>query len=408
LDADSTSVNDVLQILAQRSGLNIVTSPAVHGRTISIHLSNTPFEEALNLVVRAAGLGYERVGNSILVGDLQMLQAQTGLTTRVFDLQYASALEIRDVLGVISDDVSAYFSGNRVVVRGSQSIVEQIADIIESLDTKPGQVLLEARLIEVNTSALLELGIDWEKITKWTTVLGEGPLPPSPKGALPGDLGFLKADMTDDIYRQKTAFEVAIDALITNGNATLLANTKVVTLSNQPAEIFIGETVPVVITSLGSAGGTGGTFQTIQLQKIDVGIKLNITPRISDEGFVTTLVEPEVSTITAFVGPDNDLPQTATRRARSIVRVRDGEKIYLGGLLSEESRETVKKVPILGHIPLLGLLFQHHRTDTITTDLLIEITPQIVGDQGTGLPKAPPMRNVEPSGAGTGAEPRGE
>jgi type II secretory pathway component HofQ len=98
LDADNTPVITVLEILADRSQLNIVTSPEVQGRTISIHLTNTPFVEALNLVVRAAGLGYERVGNSILVADLQRLATQTGLTTRVFELQYANADEVTEAL----------------------------------------------------------------------------------------------------------------------------------------------------------------------------------------------------------------------------------------------------------------------------------------------------------------------
>jgi type II secretory pathway component GspD/PulD (secretin) len=391
LDADSTSVNDILQILAERSALNIVTSPEVQGRRISIHLTNTPFEEALNLVVRAAGLGYERVGNSILVADIQKLAAQTGFTTRVFDLHYANAEEIREVLEVISKDVTADFSGNRVAVRGSQSIVEQIEDIIARLDRKPGQVLLEARLVEVNTTDLLEIGIDWEKITKWSTVLSEGPLDATSKGEVPDQIPFIKADETADLYRQASTLEVVLDALITDGKARLLSSTKVVTLDNTPAEIFIGETVPVVITSLGGTGGAGGAFQTIQLEKIDVGIKLNITPRLSDDGFVTTLVEPEVSTIVGFVGPDDDLPQTSTRRARSLVRVRDGEKIYLGGLLTEQTRRTVKKVPVLGHIPLLGLLFQHRRDESIRTDLVIEITPTIVGDEGAALPVTPAM-----------------
>jgi len=110
---------------------------------------------------------------------------------------------------------------------------------------------------------------------------------------------------------------------------------------------------------------------------------------VTGEGFVTVLVEPEVSRIVAFVGPDDDLPQTSSRRARTLVRVRDGEKIYLGGLLLEEERRAEKKVPLLGDIPLLGYLFRHHRDETIRQDLVIEITPRIVGDEGAGLPVAP-------------------
>ena len=396
LDADAASVNDVLQILAQRSGLNIVSSPEVASRKISIHLHDTPFEEALNLVVRGAGLGYERTATSILVGDLQSLAAQTGLTSRVFELEYVGAEEARKALEVVSQDVSAVVSGNRLVVRASQSTIEQVEAILANLDKKPGQVLLEARVIEVNTTALLEAGIDWEKITKWTTVLTEGDPGTSSVGQLPQDVGYVRTNEYANWYRQLSAFEVTLDALVTDGNARLLANSKVVTLDNVPAEIFAGETVPVVITSLGNSAGSSGAFQSIQLEKIDVGVKLKITPRLSEDGYITALVEPEVSTITGFVGPDDDLPQTAVRRARSIVRVRDGERIFLGGLLSEQDRRTVKRVPLLSRIPLLGRLFEHHRNDRIKLDLLIEITPRIVGDTAFEVPPSEGLDQVLP------------
>jgi type II secretory pathway component GspD/PulD (secretin) len=370
-----------------------VTSPEVQGRKISIHLRNTPFEEALNLVVRSAGLGYERVGKSILVAEVMQLATQTGLVTRVFELEHASATAVMEDLQVLSREVSADVSGNRVVVRGTPSVLEEVAGIIEALDTKPGQVLLEARLIEVNTSDLLEAGVDWEKITKWTTVVTEGYHGPSGSGQIPPLIDFQELDPEagegNEFYRQLAAFEITLEALLTNGRARLLSNTKLVTLDNQQAEIFAGETVPVVITSLQTPGGAGGVLQTVQLEKIDVGVKLGITPRITDDGFITALVEPEVSRIIAFVGPDDDLPQTTMRRARTLVRVRDGEKIYLGGLLLEEKRQTIKRVPILGHIPLLGLLFQHHKDETIRLDLVIEITPRIVGDMGALVPSVP-------------------
>jgi type IV pilus assembly protein PilQ len=389
LDADSTSVNSILQILAQRSGLNIVTGPELQGRRISIHLKSTPFEEALNLVVRAAGLGYERVGGSILVASTERLSTQTGLVTQVYDLKYARAQDVRDQLQFLCSNVTASVSGNRLVARASASTMEEVADIVAKLDRKPAQVMLQARLIEVNTTALLEAGIDWEKITKWTTVVTEGKPDASSPGQLPPALPFTKFNETDDYYRQMAAFQVQLDALITDGNARLLSDLRVVTQDNVPAEIFAGETVPVIITSLASPGGAGGVLQTVQLEKIDVGVKLNITPRISEDGFITTLVKPEVSRIVAFIGPNDDLPETSTRRAQTLVRVRDGERIYLGGLLSEEKRRTVKKVPLLGSIPLLGYLFRHYRDETSRLDLVIEITPRIVGDEGADLPAAP-------------------
>ena len=378
LDADSTPVVTVLEVLADRTGLNIVTSPEVQGRVISIHLRNTPFLEALNLVVRAAGLGYERVGGSILVADPMRLATQTGLTTQVFQLQYANAEEVTRALDVVSKDVRSYISGNRLIVKAPQSVIEEIQGIVTELDQRPAQVMIQARLVEVNTTALKELGVDWEKITKWTQIVSEGNPGESQTDQIPDQMDYIDYDKTSALYRQRQAFEVTLDALITQGNARLLANSKITTMDNQPAEIFIGKTVPVVITSLASAGVQGGAFQTVQLEKVEVGVKLHIVPRISDDGYITSLVTPEVSTIIAFVGPDNDLPETSTRRAQAVVRVRDGETFYLGGLLNQEERRTVKKVPILGDIPLLKYLFRHYRMEKTQTDLLIEITPTLI------------------------------
>jgi type II secretory pathway component GspD/PulD (secretin) len=389
LQADSTSVVEILDVLAERSGLNIVTGPSVQGRTISIRMRESSFETALNLICRAAGLGFERVGNSILVADPTSLQQRTGLSTQVFDLAYADAEGVRKALEVITPSIKAEERSNKLLMWATASDLEQARHAVELLDQKPQQVLLEARLIEVNTSSLLEVGIDWEKLTKWSTVLSEGDPGPTAPGASPNEVGFTPINnegVETKYFRQLETFEVAIDALVTDGHARLLSNTKVVTVDGQPAEIFAGETVPVVITSLTSAAQAGGVLQTVQLEKIDVGVRLNITPRVTDDGYITTLVEPEVSRIIAFVGPDDDLPQTSTRRARSLVRVKDGERIYLGGLLTEETRKTVKKVPLLGHIPILGHLFQHRREETAQLDLVIEITPHLVGDDAGTAP----------------------
>jgi len=394
LSADSTSVNEILEILAKRSGLNIITSPEVQSRKITIHLSDTPFDEAFNLVVRAAGLGFERVGSSILVADPGRLAAPTGQISRVFDLQFAKAVEVKSMLEVLTKNVSANERDNRLVVRGTQSQLEEAERIIAEIDRKPTQVYLEAKLVEVDTNNLLEAGIDWEKLTKWSTIMTEGDPGFSSPDAMPSDIGYQRIGQGGGFYRQNEALELAVDALITDGSAKLLANSKVVTLDGEPAEIFAGETIPVVISSLQSSAAAG-VFQTVQLEKIDVGVRLNITPRVSEDGYITTLVEPEVSRILRYLGPDGDLPQTSTRRAQTLVRVRDGQTIYLGGLLSDEKRETVKRLPLLGQIPFIGRLFSHTKVETVNLDLLIEITPRLVGDEGLQQPRSDELRKLE-------------
>lgn len=390
LQADDTAVVEILKILADRSGMNIITSPEIQGRLISLRLKDTPFDQALTQIVRASGLGYERTGNMILVASPQTLNTQTGLQAKVFDLEYGDPAEVGSALEVLTREVRMDEANSRVIMVGTPAQIEIAQSIVDEMDTKPQQVILEARMIEVNTSALKEIGFDWEKITDVTTVITEGYQGSSNQGAMPDDLEFSEFGDFSRVYRQNAAFEIALEALLTDGNARLLTNSKVVTVDGVAAEIFAGETVPVVITSLQQPGGAGGVLQTIQLEKIDVGVRLNILPRISEGGMITTLVEPEVSRILQFVGPDDDLPQTSTRRARTLVRVKDGEKIYLGGLLSEEDRETVKKVPLLGDLPLLGALFRHYRTEKVRLDLVIEITPRIVGDSGRELPQADP------------------
>jgi type IV pilus assembly protein PilQ len=392
LQSDNTPVVTILEILGERTGLNIVTSPEVQGKSITIRLHDTPFNEALNLVVRAAGLGYERVGNSILVAPPEALATQTGLTTRVFTLQYANAAEVTAALDIFTDQVRSYVSGNRVIVKAPQSVIEEVEGIIAEIDHRPAQVLFEARLLEVNTSALKQLGIDWDQITKWTEVLTEGNPGNTPTGQtgtvggntptdqVPGQLPFNKFNDFKTVYRQSEAVQVTLDLLLRDGNARLLANSKITTLDNQPATIFIGQTVPVVISTAEQNAG-GGLFGSVRLDYIDVGVKLSILPRISSDGFITSTVNPEVSTIVGFVGPNGDLPETSTRKATSVVRVRDGQKFYLGGLLQEENRETISKVPILGDIPIIQYLFRHYHIETNQTDLLIEITPVLVRDQ---------------------------
>jgi type II secretory pathway component GspD/PulD (secretin) len=385
LSADSTSVNEILEILAKRSGLNIITSPEVQARKISIHLENTPFDEAFNLVVRAAGLGFERVGSSILVADPGRLAAPTGLISHVFDLSYADAEDVKLVLEVLTQNVRADRVNNRVIMRGTQSQVEEAERIITEIDQRPVQIYLETRMIEVNTNRMVELGIDWEKLTKWSTIVTEENNGYSSPDAMPTDIGFIGIEDGGKLFRQYEAIEVAIDALLTDGDAKMLANAKIVTVDGVPAEIFAGETIPVLISSLQSSA-SAGMFQTVALDKIDVGVRLNITARSTGSGYITALVEPEISRILRFVGPDEDLPQTSTRRAKTLVRVRDGQKIFLGGLLSEEERKTVKKVPLLGQIPFIGKLFSHTKIEKVNLDLVIEVTPRIIGDEGLQMP----------------------
>ena len=127
------------------------------------------------------------------------------------------------------------------------------------------------------------------------------------------------------------------------------------------------------------SGGAAAPVQTIQRE--EVGIKLRITPTINSDGYITTIINPEVSSVIGFTGPDNSLPIVSTRQANTTVRLKDGNSVIIGGLLSEEKTKNVTKVPLLGDIPGLGLLFQHQSTTLTKKDLVIEVTPHIIPEQ---------------------------
>jgi len=374
IHATETPLVDVLSILSEKSGLNIVASTEVEGKMISISVRNTPVEEALNLIVRAAGLGYERIGNSILVAQEDVLKTETGLATYVIPIQYADAFELVPLVEKIVEKVAADPGGNRLVVVASPGDIEQIREVVTELDIPPVQIMLETEVIEVSTNDLLELGFDWEKIAKQTVILAEGDPELSETDQVPDQMEYNGRGFDwDNIQRQMKAFEIALDFLVTEGKARLLTRANLATLNNRQAEIHIGDVIPYTITGL----TTGGLYE-VQVEKEEVGVEVMVTPRVAGDGHITVQVEPNVSTIVGFRGPNEEIPWTKERRASAQVRVLDGQTFMLAGLLSEDETTGVSKVPILGDIPILGYLFQHQRIEKKTSDLIIKITPTII------------------------------
>jgi type II secretory pathway component GspD/PulD (secretin) len=386
LDADDAFLPSILTILADKSGFNIVTGPGVNKQErISVHLKDTPIEEAINLVVRAAGLSYEIVGNSFLVAEPEALEKEVGLSAYVYDLQFSNAAEVREMLSDLSKNVQIDTSGNRILVLTSPKVAAEITDIIKRIDQPPMQILLEASLIEVATDDLDQYGIDWQKLSKLTTIIAESPLNPDGSsraplendfggtlpdlGALPEKYTFGKIQGFDNVgqfSRQLSAFDITLDFLVKRNKAKVLADSKLTTINNRTANILIGETLRWAVVSTNNA----------LTEKEEVGIKLSITPSINSNGYITTKVEPEVSSIIELV--QNLYPHKKVRTASTTVLVKDGQKIFIGGLLSVDDATTIYRMPILSDIPLIGKLFTHTARQSRKTDLIIEVTPRII------------------------------
>ena len=174
LHAEDAFLPGILAILARESGYNIVTDPNVNRQDkISIHLDQVPIEQAINLVVRAVGLSYEIVGNSFLIADPKKLKEEVGVTSYVVTLKYASAEDVKMMLQDISNQIQVDISGNRLLVNASPKKIAEILEVVKEIDVPAIQIMLETRLIEVAADAEEQLGIDWNRLSQFTTILSE-------------------------------------------------------------------------------------------------------------------------------------------------------------------------------------------------------------------------------------------
>ena len=411
MHAEDAFLPSILAILAKESGYNIVTDPNVNKQDkISVHLDDVPIDQAINLVVRAVGLSYEVVGNSFLVADPKKLKEEVGVTSHVITLKYAAAEDVKGLLQDISDQVQVDIPGNKLLVHASPKKISEIIQVVEQVDVPAIQIMLETRLIEVAADIEDNVGLDWSKLSSYTTILAENGVPitdgggsiiPDDQtiGSLPATMPFnrlselSKKDKTGILpkyfSRQLTAFDLTLDMLLRNNKAEVLADSRLTTINGREASIKLVDIVPYILSS----GGVGGQ---VQVQKEEVGIKLNIAPTVNTDGYITVKVEPEVSTIFEFIGPDANIPRVKSRTSSTTIRVRDGESIVIGGLLSNDKKQTTYKLPFFHKIPWLGeKLFTSRSIIERKTDLIIQITPKIVVDAYTGITKSKEMIKYE-------------
>lgn len=407
--AEDAFLPSILALLASESGYNIVTDPNVNRQDkISIHLDEVPIEQAINLVVRAVGLSYEVVGNSFLIAEPKKLKEEVGISSHVIELKYASAEDVKELLQDISGQVQVDIPGNKLLVNASPKKIAEIVEVVKEIDVPAIQIMLETRLIEVAADVEEQLGIDWSKLSNYKTILAENGVPLTDGGGsvlpeeqtignLPATMGFNRLSgnagetglFPKYFSRQLTAFDITLDMLQKTNKAEVLANSRLTTINGRDANIKLVDIVPYILSS----GGVGGQ---VQVQREEVGIKLNILPTVNTDGFITCKVEPEVSTIFEFIGPDQNIPRVKSRTSSTTIRVKDGESIIIGGLLSNDKKKTTYQMPVLSKIPWLGKkLFTSNGVVERKTDLIIQITPKIVVDAYTGITKSPDMKAFE-------------
>ncbi len=248
-----------------------------------------------------------------------------------------------------------------LILAGPAGDIEAALKLLGQLDVKPPQVLIEARVVDLSPSRLRELGFKWD---------------PQRFGLLENNGE--KAPLSIGGY-SRTPFNIGIDldAQDTVTEFKVLARPNVTVVDGEEASIFIGDIIR--FERLSSVSDTGNQIFTIE--SVPVGVALLCRPRVNEEnGHITLRIHPVVSSVTAFTGRNNDIPQTATREAESTLVVKDGETIALGGLLREQDIRTMTSIPYLSRIPFFGELFKHRRVEKRKSEVTIFMTVKMAKD----------------------------
>jgi type II secretory pathway component GspD/PulD (secretin) len=364
--AQDANLSEILKILADRSGMNFVTGEGVYKEKITIILNRTPVDLAVDLVVRAAGLAYEIVGNSVLIAEPDKLKGEVGQQGYVVALKYAEAEETAAMLSDLTKFIKVDKGGNRLVCFTSPRVINEIERIVKSIDHPHILVMLDTRIIEVSLDKAKTYGINWAQIMPISTGIAH------PDVSI--ERGYNKADLKLKGFNISTV----LDLMVQNNDAQILMNSKITTTNNREASLHIGDVIPYQIQAYNMGGVGGGA--NMNIQKENVGVLLTMTPHVNEKNQVTLQLEPEVSNIVGWVGANGDMPQTRVRKVKTTVRVENGQTIFLAGLLDEEKSVATSKLPVLGDLPLIGRIFQH-KMETITKkNLILEVTPKILSD----------------------------
>ena len=405
------------------------TSALTMSRVLDDLISSQGDGEKRNLALRAIPV---KGGNTLIlrgyvealdyyVPMLQLIDEQSlsGSAIRVHRLKYAAAENMLPMLqtlanakaqqGTASGDVtiSAYTANNAIVVNADSETQKWVADVIDELDTAQPQVLVEAIIVEVSDNASRDLGVQYlmaggNDTTIPFTVTNYGTSAPdilATTGAIlaeggsseDGDGGvgsLLRSRAIDSFLGSRglivgagttrsdgSVFGVILNALQRDVNSNILSTPSIMTLDNEKASFIVGQEIPVTTgEALGSANSN--PFRTIDRK--NVGVQLDVQPQINDDGDIRLKIRQEVSAVTGPLASGSTELITSKREMETTVRVGNGEVVVLGGLVRQDERVTIDRIPLLGSIPLLGRLFRSSGRANEKTNLMIFLRPTIV------------------------------
>jgi type IV pilus assembly protein PilQ len=399
IDANDEPIGLVIQQLADQVGVDFIISPQVTGN-VTVSLTDVTLKEALQSILAVNGAAYIAGENVIQVVPREELPAiSERLVTQTFEIIYADVEAVVEALEKFKSpqgSVSFIQGTSYIIVTDTENKIKQVADLLSKIDRVTPQVLVEVRIYDITSKDNFDLGVEWNAgrrtnydslgniINDDITVSRDGSptyldsrTDPALSSGFEGatnktadaTLGFLRFGVLNEhvnIDAQLRAEKEDIDA-------KLLANPRILVLDNETALFDIVTEHPYVERTITS----GSVTENVQFK--NVGVKLEVTPHVARDGMLRLDIAPEFGVVVGQVTvSSSDVPIVDTRKVNTVALVRDAQTVVLGGLRKKDATQQINKIPVLGDLPLLGLLFRFKGEATVTTELVVFITPHIV------------------------------
>jgi len=402
VDHNDVSIDTVIRQLAEQADLDIIISPKVIGN-VTVTLTNVPLEEALSNILAVHDCTYVLTENVMrIITSAEMVEKVEPILTKTYEIVYADVAQVVDALDKFKSaqgSVSSIKGTSHIIVSDTESKIREITALLNKIDCITPQILVEARIYDITSRDKLDLGIDWYagRRTKWdsgypsdadiTVSMGgddtfvHSRTDPSILGGFTGSKAGKTANTTLGYLNLGLLTKsIDIDALLKAEqeitDAKLLANPRILVLDNEQATFDIVTEHPYVERTI------SGNQITETVNFKDVGIKLVVTPHVTRNDTIRLQIQPEFGIKVGEVQVStNNVPIVDTRKVNTIALVRDGQTVVLGGMRKKDVSKQINKIPLLGDLPLLGGLFRFEGEDTAITELIVFITPRIVGQE---------------------------
>jgi type IV pilus assembly protein PilQ len=367
MNIEGAEIRSVLRSFSEFSGMNIIAGSDVKG-TATVLLHNVPWRQALDQVLRIndfVAVEEQGIIRVATLNDIQNAEKMIELNTQVYQINFARATEIKIIVDKMLTERGMCQSDSRtnsLVVTDIPRVLNSVRFLVDTLDTPTDQVMIYAKIVEMDKRVRREIGIDW------TAGNLENPLSPTQvQGEVTTRPGETNGRFTFGRLQKGVDLNAVIDALEENEKANILSEPSVLIADNEEAEILSGKRIP--ITTLDQAGNLITTFY-------DVAVKLTVTPHINPNKQIMMELTPEVSDLSTQATVSGGII-ILTSSVNTKLLVNNGETAVIGGVIRDKQSTLEKGVPLLRSIPLLGYLFKYTGTNVDKTEIMVFVTPKI-------------------------------